>query len=197
MNPIKLSNSTLINLLNHGGYGIISAARNPSLISREMIEESLGNLSADITDTFLYLDVLGKYDESLENSFLIIFHNTAPDKERTLICQLGEKYNQESVIYVKQASPVLQQMIYTTGPLNGTYIEGEGYQILSPNVTDNYSSVRLCSNNTLTFTLNFDFGQMFRSPENKIRTQRLIRHHARNRMLNRRYHIDDHIRNFG
>ena len=191
MNPMVLPNMTLINLLNHGGYAILSAARNPSLsysefnLTDDVIRERLGNLSDDITNNFLYSNVLGKYDESLENSFLVILHNNSPDKERTLICQLGEKYNQDSVIYVRQSSPVIQQLIYTSGPLNGTYVEGQGYKILSPNVTDNYSSVRLCSNRTLTFTLNFNFDYMTTMPGKKTRTQKLIRHHARNRMLNR------------
>lgn len=191
MNPIKLSNETLINLLNNGGYAIISAERNPALASSEfdltdnIIRERLGNLSTDITNIYLYSNVLGMYDESQENSFLVVLHNILSDQERTTICKLGEKYNQDSVIYVKQASPVIQQMIYTTGPLNGTYIEGQGYKILSANVTDNYSSVHLCPNNTLTFTLNFDYEQMITTDNKKIKTQELIRHHARNRVFNR------------
>jgi hypothetical protein len=191
MNPITFSNLTLINLLNNGGYAIISAEHNPALSSNELvltdevIQERLGNLSADLTNIFLYSNVLGMYDEYLENSFLVVLHNNSPDKERTAICQLGEKYNQDSVIYVKQASPVIQQLIYTTGPLNGTYVEGQGYKILSANATDNYSSVRLCPNSVLTFSLNFDFEHMFTAPHTKTRTEQLIHHHARNRALNR------------
>jgi hypothetical protein len=192
MNPIAFSNLTLINLLNNGGYAIISAGRNPALstseldLTDEIIQERLGNLSTDLTNIYLYSNVLGMYDESRENSFLVIFHNTSPDQERITIYKLGEKYNQDSVIYVKQASPVIQQLIYTTGPLNGTYVEGQGYKILSTNVTDNYSSVRLCPNDVLTFTLNFDFEQMITPPHNiKTKTQQLIHHHARNRILNR------------
>lgn len=181
MNPITFSNLTLINLLNNGGYAIISSERHSALASRER----LGNLSTDLTNIYLYSNVLGMYDESRENSFLVILHNISPDQERTTIFKLGEKYNQDSVIYVKQASPVIQQLIYTTGPLNGTYVEGQGYKILSGNVTDNYSSVHLCPNETLTFTLNFDFEQMITSDKKKIKTQQLIHHHARNRIFNR------------
>jgi len=191
MNPITFSNLTLINLLNNGGYAIISADRNPALpssefdLTDEIIRERLGNLSNDLTNIYLYANVLGMYDESRENSFLVILHNTSPDKERTTIYKLGEKYNQDSVIYVKQASPVIQQLIYTTGPLNGTYVEGQGYKILSANVTDNYTSVHLCPNDVLTFTLNFDFEQMITPNNIKTKTQQLIHHHARNRILNR------------
>jgi hypothetical protein len=188
MNPITFPNLTLINLLNNGGYAIISAGRNPASeldLTNEVIRERLGNLSTDLTNIYLYSNVLGMYDGYRENSFLVILHNNSPDQERTKICQLGEKYNQDSVIYVKQASPVIQQLIYTTGPLNGTYVEGQGYKILSPNATDNYSSVRLCPNDVLTFTLNFDFEQMITAHNSKTKTQQLIRHHAHNRLLNR------------
>ena len=190
MNPITFSNATLINLLNNGGYAIISEGRKPGLSTNEydgtdeITQERVGNLSTDITNTYLYSNVLGKYDGAIENSFLIILHNDLPEQERTLICQLGEKYNQESVIYVKQASPVIQQLIYTTGPFNGTYVEGEGYKILSTNATDNYSSVKLCPNDVLTFTLNFNFEQMIRPNNNRIKTQQLIQHHARKKMIN-------------
>ena len=191
MNPIKLSNLTLINLLNNGGYAIISADHNPALssnefnVSDEVIQERSGNLSTDLTNIYLYSNVLGMYDESLEHSFLVILHNDSPEKERTTICKLGEKYNQDSVIYVKQASPVIQQLIYTSGSLNGTYIEGQGYRILSGNVTDNYSSIHLCPNNVLTFTLNFDYETMITADNNKTKTRQLIQHHARNREFNR------------
>lgn len=182
MNPITLSNTTLLHLLNNGGYAIISAARNPALspeefaLSDEFIHARLGNLSDDLTNIYLYSNVLGRYDGANEASFLVVLHNESPEQERTFICQLGEKYHQDSVIYVPQALPVTQQLIYTTGPFNGTYIEGRGYRILSANVTDNYSSVRLCPDGTLTFTLNFDFEQMV--------TPQLLEHHAHNRLLN-------------
>jgi hypothetical protein len=191
MNPITFSNATLINLLNNGGYAIISAGRKPGLSTGEfygtdeITQERVGNLSTDITNIYLYSNVLGMYDGASENSFLIILHNDLPEQERTIIYQLGEKYNQESVIYVKQASPVIQQLIYTTGPFNGTYVEGEGYKILSGNVTDNYSSVKLCPNDVLTFTLNFNFEQMITSNNNRIKTQQLIQHHARKKIINR------------
>ena len=190
MNPISFSNSTLINLLNTGGYAIISAGHNPILSSGELvltdeiIRERLGNLSIDLTNLYIYSNVLGMYDESLENSFLVVLHNSSPHKERATICRLGEKYNQDSVIYVKRASPVIQQLIYTSGPLNGSYVEGQGYTILPANVTDNYSSVRLCPNATLTFSLNFDFNYMFTAPNTKRRTDQLIHHHACNRARN-------------
>lgn len=187
MNPITFSNVTLIHLLNNGGYALISAERNPTNelhLTDEIVQERLGNLSTDLTNIYLYSNILGKYDGATENSFLVVLHNESPDEERKTICQLGEKYHQDSVIYVKQALPVIQQLIYTTGPLSGTYVEGQGYEILPTNVTDNYSNVQLCPDDALTFTLNFDFEQMITEHNNKTKTQQLIQHHARNKILN-------------
>ena len=88
MNPISLSNSTLINLLNRGGYAIISPERNPTAVSGDFnlsddaIKRRLGNLSTDLTNIYLYSNVLGKYDGSQEDSFLVILHNTLPEQER-------------------------------------------------------------------------------------------------------------------
>jgi hypothetical protein len=191
MNPITFSNATLSHLLDNGGYAIVSAGRNPALFLAELnladqdIHERLGNLTDDLTNRYLYSNVLGMYDEARENSFLVILHNELPDQERSVIYQLGEKYNQDSVIYVKQASPVIQQLIYTTGPLNGTYVEGQGYKILSTNTTDNYSSIHLCPDDVFTFTLNFDFEQMITTDNKRTKTQLLMHHHARNRIHNR------------
>lgn len=190
MNPISVSNSTLINLLNKGGYALISAGRNPSAksgdfhVTDETINERLGNLSTDLTNSFLYSNVDGMYDGLQEKSFLVVLRNISPEQERTTMCELGAKYNQESIIYVKQATPVVQQLIYTTGPFNGTYVEGEGYRILPANVTDNYSRVRLCPTSELTFSLNFHFGEMVVSADGRrMQTQELIGHHAQNRLL--------------
>ena len=190
LNPMTFSNTTLLQLLNDGGYAIISAGRNPALSTKELaltdelVQARLGNLSTDLTNIYLYSDVLGMYDGASEASFLVVLHNESPEQERAAICQLGEKYHQDSIIYVRQASPAVQQLIYTTGPFSGSYVEGQGYEILSTNVTDNYSSIRLCPNGALTFTLNFDFEQMITHQKSRSRTTQLLEHHARNRVLN-------------
>ena len=142
----------------------------------------LANLSSDLTNLYLYSNILGMYDGKQENSFLVVLQNERPADERSLLYQLGVKYQQESIIYVQQSSPVIQQLIYTTGPFSGTYVEGQGYRILCGNTTENYSRVQLCPTDVLTFTLNFNFEQMIiAADQRRVRTQMLVEHHARKR----------------
>jgi hypothetical protein len=164
LNPLGVSRSTLLHLLDTGGYAMLSADA-----------ARLANLSSDLTDLYLYSNILGMYDGTQENSFLVVLQNERPADELSLLYQLGEKYQQESIIYV-------QQLIYTTGPFSGTYVEGQGYRILCGNTTENYSRVQLCPTDVLTFTLNFDFEQMIvAADQRRIRTQMLVEHHARKR----------------
>jgi hypothetical protein len=191
INPITFSNVSLIQLLNTGGYAIISADRNPAMTSNEFhftdrhIRERIGNLSSDLTDVYVYSTIVGVYDGAKETSFFVVLHNDEPENERQFLYRLGEKYNQDSIIYVKRAQPVRQELIYTTGPFNGTYVEGQGYQILLGNTTDNYSRVQLCPYDQLIFTLNFDFECKIISTNVHVNTRMLVEHHARNRMNTR------------
>ena len=178
VNPTTFSNTTLIHLLDAGGYAILSSDRPPDF------DKPCGNLSADLVNLYLFSPILGVYDGAKENSFFVVLHNVRPHEERSFFYQLGMKYDQDSIIYVPQSVPVRQQLIYTTGALNGTYVEGEGYRILSNDTTDNFSSVPLCPDNKLMFTLNFDFEQMMTPSHRRIRTQILLRHHAENRRKN-------------
>ena len=197
MNPTVLSNTTLLRFLDSGGYAILSADRNPALeigevtLTSDIFQERLGNLSNDLTNVYLYANILGSYDGAKEESFFVVLHDKSPAEERRSIFQLGEKYHQDSVIYVKRAKPVVQELIYTTGPLSGTSVEGQGYEILSGNITDNYSSVSLCPNGTVMFTLNFDFHQMVTADGVRTKSSLLVQHHARNRVRNQRQRLSN------
>ena len=193
MNPISFSNRTLFELLNIGGYAILSADRNPAMgmaesqLTDAFIEERFDNLSNDLKKIYAFSHVVGRYDGAEEKSLLVVLHNDCPNDERTFFIGLGEKYNQDSIIYVKQSFPVIQQMIYTTGLLNGTYVEGEGYEILSANTTDNYSRLKLCPDETISFTLNFNFDEAIFSDPNsrRLKTKIIHDHHKQNRQWNK------------
>ena len=197
MNPTVLSNATLLQFLDSGGYAILSADRNPALetcevsITGDMLQQRLGNLSNDLTNVYLYANILGTYDGAKEESFFVVLHDLSHAEERQRIFELGEKYHQDSVIYVKRAKPVVQELIYTTGPLSGASVEGQGYKILSGNITDNYSSVNLCPEGTVMFTLNFDFNQMVSADGARTKSSLLIPHHARNRVRNQRQRLSN------
>jgi hypothetical protein len=190
VNPITFSLTTVQRLLNNGGYAIISAGRNPAIpsdviLSDAIIEQRTANLTADLTNIFLYSAILGVYDGSSETSFFITLHNQSPDQERAAVMILGEKYNQDSIIYVRRKTPTIQQLIYTTGQFKGKYVQGQGYDELLGNVTDNYSRLQICSNTSYTFTLNFNFETMI-AGRVAIQTRQLIDHHANNRMINQK-----------
>lgn len=184
INPMIFSRKTIDDLLNYGGYAMISAGRNPAIwsdfnLTDEMIAKRTKELIADIQSTFLYTSMFGVYDGGAERSFLLVLHNISPRREREKLVRLGEKYNQDSIIYVRRVHPVIQQLIYTTGQHQGRFVQGRGYRKLPSNSTDNYSRLELCPNDTYQFTLNFNFDQM------KMLTKELLDHHQINREINR------------
>jgi len=154
-------------------------------LTNETIQERTDHLITDLTNKFVYSSVLGVYNGDSETSFLVILHNTSPNEDRKEIVRLGKKYNQESVIYVKRATPAIEQLIFTTGVDTGKIIEAGSYSELPANVTDNYSSLQLCSNDSFTFTINFEFEHVIVG-KTEIKTQEIVDHFASNRMINQR-----------
>ncbi|CAF2124948.1 unnamed protein product [Rotaria magnacalcarata] len=190
INPITYSQSSVEKLLNQGGYVMISAGRNNKLpsdqnLSDETIRERTVNLTIDLTNTYVYSSMFGVYNGDNETSFFVILHNISPDTERNVYTELGKKYNQQSIIYVKRATPTIQQLIYTTGEFSGKYVEGQGYKVLSTNITDDYSELNVCPDNIFRFTLNFNFEIMIMG-NTRIKTRQLIDHHTNYILANRK-----------
>ncbi|CAF1601308.1 unnamed protein product [Didymodactylos carnosus] len=103
---------------------------------------------------YIYSLLDGVYD-GLETSFFVILDKLDRHKtDRKHFLKLGRKFNQDSIIYVRdinQESLIVQQLIYTIGKYENKYIVGKGYQKLSPIDTDNYSTIKLCPNETFKF----------------------------------------------
>ncbi|UJR30676.1 hypothetical protein I4U23_018200 [Adineta vaga] len=189
INPLTFSRKTIEHLLNNGGYAIISAGRNPAMLndlylSDYVIQQRTNKLIDDIKDFYIYSSIIGSYDGGIERSFFLILHNESPQDELEELFRLGEKYNQDSIIYVKKSKPVIQQLIYTTGHYRGRYVKGNGYERLQSNVTDNFSRVHLCSNITFEFTLKFNFNIMYRD-KIVIQTDKLLDYHHKNQQANK------------
>ncbi|CAF1123085.1 unnamed protein product [Rotaria sp. Silwood1] len=183
------SQSAVERLLSEGGYVLISAGRNNKMpsdhnLSDATIQERTVNLTIDLTNLYAYSSMMGVYNGDNETSFFVILHNVSPDMERAIFIQLGHKYNQESIIYVRRATPTIQQFIYTTGEFSGKYVEGQGYKVLTTNVTDDYSELKLCPDSIFIFTLNFDFEIMIMGKTRK-KTRQLIDHHTNYILANR------------
>ncbi|CAF4874030.1 unnamed protein product [Rotaria socialis] len=190
INPITYSQSSVEKLLNQGGYVMMSAGRNNKMpsdqnLSDETIRERNVNLTIDLTNTYAYSSMFGFYNGDNETSFFVILHNISPDTERNVFIELGQKYNQESIIYVKRATPTIQQFIYTTGEFSGKYVEGQGYKVLSTNITDDYSELNVCPDDIFKFTLNFNFEIMIMG-NTRIKTRQLIDHHTNYIRANRK-----------
>jgi hypothetical protein len=96
LNPITYSQKHWYVCLPGGGYGIISAGRNPAIpsdvnLSDETIVERTRNLTADVTDSFVYAPIIGVYDGGREESIFFMLYNAAPRRERRLIMKTGSE----------------------------------------------------------------------------------------------------------
>lgn len=117
-------------ILSYGKFGHISAGRNPSSpedakLTDEQINKRTEELRKDLIDIgYVFTQVRGNYG-GYEDSFLVMVYDA---EEKDLIV-LGEKYNQESIIYVNSG---LNKMIYTTGKNKGKWYEGKGWSELPP-----------------------------------------------------------------
>ncbi|CAF3454939.1 unnamed protein product, partial [Rotaria sp. Silwood2] len=110
-------------------------------LSDDTIQERTINLTIEFTNLYAYSSMLGVYNGDNETSFFVVLHNVSPNAERSAFIQLSHKYNQEAIIYVKRATPTIQQFIYTTGEFSGKYVEGQGYEVLITNATNDYSEL--------------------------------------------------------
>jgi len=150
-------------VLKNSRYGLVSAGTNPSReedrrLSEEEIKARHEALRKDLIEAGLcFTQVIGKYGE-IEDSFLVMAH----DIDRTDLVTLGEKYHQESVIFVDHNK---NEMIYTSDAPGddapdtpkGTVIRGEGFNEIGPDQSDFYTEVTLESGETSRFSLEFDW----------------------------------------
>ncbi|CAF3951055.1 unnamed protein product, partial [Adineta steineri] len=165
-------------ILNHGGYAILSAGRNPYdpydfYLNDSAINYRREQLHNDLLEhSYLFSTIRGVYDGIEEISFLVSLFNSSLEQIHEIV-KFGIKYNQESVIYVGQErhqSLVEQQLIYINGEFNGTYISGNGYEIFSTSSStiDNYSEIDVCPNNKFSFTLKFDFNYLYNDNHQRL-----------------------------
>ncbi|CAF1491749.1 unnamed protein product [Adineta steineri] len=165
-------------ILNHGGYAILSAGRNPYdpydfYLNDSAINYRREQLHNDLIEhSYLFSTIRGVYDGIEEISFLVSLFNSSLEQIYEIV-KFGIKYNQESVIYVGQErhqSLVEQQLIYINGKFNGTYISGNGYKIFSSSSStiDNYSEIDVCPNNKFSFTLKFDFSYLYKDNRQRL-----------------------------
>lgn len=137
---ISLELREIILLLENGVIGLMSAGRNPEN-SKDMVLSDIAitnrheSLRADLIRLgFRFIPTKGKYGGEPEDSFMVMI----PDIARKDLQFLGEKYNQDSVIYSDHNK---NEMIFTTGKNKGLRHEGTGFEVLSDDAKDFYTEI--------------------------------------------------------
>lgn len=148
---VDLKAHELETLLESGTFALISAGRNPAIeddtaLEDKAIKERHKKLEGDLVEGgYAYSPVTGHYEGS-EDSFLVMVH----DADSKHMEELGEKYNQDSVIYSEGGKA---QGIYTTGENKGKMVYGEGHEV-TPTATDYFTEFSHPDGGTTKFSLN-------------------------------------------
>jgi len=154
---VDLTKAELAEILKTGKYALISAGKNPNheedrQLDDNTVNERYKSLESDLkTDGFTYTKVKGHYGGE-EDSFLVMIHDA--DKEH--VSKLGEKYNQDSVIYSEGGK---HEMLYTTGKNKGQKHDGSGFQE-KQDAEDYYTELAHPEGGKTKFSLNFDFDSL-------------------------------------
>lgn len=162
-------------ILKDSKYSLVSAGANTKDTpagradagkSKEFFKERHASLKDDLEKGgYQFTEVLGKYG-AVEDSFLVMAH----DANRKDMIALGEKYNQDSIIYAENGR---QEMIYTTpsyferelpygvvqrvpAPKGSAHV-GERFQNIPSLQSDFYTQVKLGKGTVARFSLEFDF----------------------------------------
>jgi hypothetical protein len=158
---VQLTKAELNYLLSSGKFALVSAGANPEYAAHKGMtrqEEAKRHraLKSDLVKGgFMHTEVAGHYGGE-EASFLVMVH----DAEPTAIRNLGQKYQQDSVIYSKGGK---NQLFYTYGDKAGEDLcsDGKGWAA-KPDADDYYSVVKHPDGTRTKFALNINFGETHR-----------------------------------
>jgi len=142
-------------LLKHGIVGLISAGKNPNYepdMSPEQAAARHDKLKDDLVARgFVFSEGNGRYEGHDEAAILVMI----PEASRGEMVEMGEKYNQDSVIWSDAGQ---NHFVYTTGDNKGQAHKGSGFDYRQ-DASDFYTEFceeggKPCSK----FMLNFNFG---------------------------------------
>jgi hypothetical protein len=143
-------------LLADGVVGIVSAGKNPKLekeMTKEQEKKRHEELRSDLKDKgLMHMQVVGMY-EGLEDSFMVF----TPEVKREELVEMGEKYNQDSVIFTNKGK---NEMIFTTGDDKGKHHPGEGFKARGNNAKDYYTEYVTEDGKKRRFQLQFEWGEL-------------------------------------
>lgn len=159
---ISIHSKDFAEALKNGPISIISAGVNPNnpedrALTDQQVGERYKRLEQDLKDHgYKYTKVKGHYGGE-EDSF-IVFH-----ADENHMNQLGEKYNQDSVIH---AAGGKNKLHFTTGDNKGKHHKGDGHEEV-PDAKDYYSVVKTSDGVEKKFSLGLDFGKLHEAEEKK------------------------------
>ncbi len=154
---ISLTKGEALLLLKKGVVGLVSAGINPEDakdkgLDQKAIDARTNALKKDLIEKGLHFrQVLGKYGEE-EDSFMVF----TADITRDELVELGEKYNQDSVIF---SDADKNEMIFTTGENKGKKYVGSGFEKLKNDAADFFTELTT-PKGKLKFSLNFNFDKL-------------------------------------
>lgn len=147
-----------VDIIETGRFALVSAGENwksESGLSEEFLKERHEQLKQQlVADGFQFTQVKGVYNGGQEDSFLVWIHDA--DREHTK--KLGEKYNQDSVIYGENGT---YEAHYTTGEDKGKMEETDSPWVDQTDVDfskeeyagDFYTEVPLADGSSFRFKL--------------------------------------------
>jgi predicted ABC-type ATPase len=161
---VELSSNEVKEILEKGVFALISGGpspHDPPSMTAEQVEQRHKSLVADLTEAgYMHTDATGFYNGK-ENSMLVMTH----DADREEMFALGQKYNQDSVIYANNGS---NQMLFTRGPNEGKMHVGDGYDD-AKDFLDFYTQIETSDKKTEKFSLHFDFANFKTKGSNRFR----------------------------
>lgn len=156
---IKLNESELKILFEKGKVMIISPGLNPNdenevKSGQEAFEKRKDEMEKEfVQNGFTFIKANGKYEGFEEGSYVVL----VPEIEKKEAMKLGEKYNQDSIVYIENGK---NNLIYTVGDKKGKQYGGEGFKKEDSSKEDNFSQVFLKNGKKMKFNLSFDFSNL-------------------------------------
>ena len=154
---VNLTLEEVDDLLKHGIIGLMSAGKNPNLEPDMSVDEEKSrhdDLVSDLRERgFMFTEGRGMYEGHEEPSVMVMI----PESSRSEMVELGETYNQDSVIWSDGGN---NHFVYTTGDNAGQSHTGNGFDYRK-DASDYFTE--FCEEggeNCSKFLLEFDFDKM-------------------------------------
>lgn len=155
--PIEVTKDDLEYMLDRGVFACISGGpspHDPEGFGEDDVEKRYTSLRDDLKELgYKFAPIKGKYGGTEEDSYMVFI----PEAKLKAIVALGEKYNQDSIVFSDRG---VNHLVYTTGENKGQEHVGTGWEKRSETDDDFWSEAGYEENGkkkTFRFLLNLDF----------------------------------------